>query len=224
MECWICGESADTGEHLVKVSDLKSVFGKVTQANPLRMHSEAERNVPVKGYRAQFLKSDAKICAHCNNERTQPHDKAWEKLSTFLRARERVLRTGEKIKLSKVFPGSVKKSMLYVHLYFVKLFGCYIEESGTPISLNSFSKAILNNRPHPNIFLAICPPIPGVRSVGRSDIQALESRGRAEVAVWFYILDKFKMRVIYSESSKKLKGVSDSWHPDTVSKRISVSE
>ena len=83
--CWICGAPATTGEHGTKRSDLRDVFGAVAQGNPLFLHNSQQRNRRVGSLDAKALKLPAKLCAHCNNTRTQPHDLAWEKLSAGLR-------------------------------------------------------------------------------------------------------------------------------------------
>jgi hypothetical protein len=105
--------------------------------------------------RSDRLKSKALICQYCNSTRTQPHDKAWEKLSEYLRANHQLLKTRKHIRLDKVFPGSVKSSMLDVHLYFAKLFGCRIVEHRIPINITPFLEAILQQKPHPKLFLSL---------------------------------------------------------------------
>ena len=45
--------------------------------------------------------------------------------------------------------------MRYVHLYVVKLFGCMIVEGGvTQIDIGPFASSILNDRIHPNVYVA----------------------------------------------------------------------
>jgi hypothetical protein len=71
------GAPATTGEHGTKRSDLRDVFGAVAQGNPLFLHNSRQRNRRVGSLDAKALKLPAKLCAHCNNTRTQPHDLAW---------------------------------------------------------------------------------------------------------------------------------------------------
>ncbi len=156
MKCWICGNNARTGEHLIKASDLRAIFGHVRQNQPVYHHSSSQQNVPIKGINTNILKSRALLCDRCNNVRTQPYDRAWETLSTYLRSRPQI-RSGDRINLGKVFPGAVHRSMLHVHLFFVKLFGCLATETALPIDISSFSNAILNNTAHPKVYLAISP-------------------------------------------------------------------
>lgn len=224
MKCWVCGNDARTGEHTIKRSDLRAIFGHVSQDRPLYQHTAKNRNIPVKGLNVDLLKSGGRLCAHCNNQRTQPFDKAWERLSAALRAKK-VIRSGECIDLGKVFPGSVKKSMLHVHLYFVKLFGCLIAENALPIDIEGFSQAILNTRAHPNIYLAISPITHGLASasVGYSDLNLAEHNGRTAYATWLLTLDRFTVRVMYAEPTEHRKGLIDSWHPSAITKCLRVS-
>jgi hypothetical protein len=75
MKCWICGSEANSGEHVIKASDLKDVFGNITQKNPIYTHTRLRKNQPIRGIKSDTLKYSARICARCNNELTQPHDR-----------------------------------------------------------------------------------------------------------------------------------------------------
>lgn len=225
MKCWICGVAqANTGEHLIKASDIRSVFGTVAPKKPLFFHTERSRNRQVRGTKAAILKSRARICGACNNQRTQPHDRAWEKLSYFLRARQAPIKKGDRIRLQKVFPGSVKRSMLDVHLFFLKVYGCQIAEHDVPIDLGPFSEAILQTHPHPYVYLTIGPDLgKGPRSVGGSDITAAKVGDRIVYAVWFYFLDRFSVRVMYAEPGEHRQGLVDAWHPSNISKCLRIA-
>jgi hypothetical protein len=118
MKCWICGNEAQTGEHLIKASDMRAIFGQVRQTKPLYVHPASRKNLPAKGINVGVFKSTAMLCERCNNERTQPYDRAWETLSRFLRGKPSVS-ARRRIDLAKVFPGAVRQSMLRVHLFFV---------------------------------------------------------------------------------------------------------
>jgi hypothetical protein len=84
--CWICNRNeANSGEHKTKRSDLLAVLGKPTQETPFYFHDLEKPNRPVKSLDAKILKSPVRICADCNNARTQPHDRAWERMSDRLR-------------------------------------------------------------------------------------------------------------------------------------------
>ena len=78
MKCWICGnEEATTREHRSKASDLRSLFGNPTQADPLYLHTDQRRNRKVGSLKADVLKFTHRICLTCNSTTTQQHDYAW---------------------------------------------------------------------------------------------------------------------------------------------------
>src|ERR1700720_103268 len=75
--CWICGAAnANSGEHMIKKSDLRDVLGKPSQAAPFYFHKPALEGKAVGSLKHDILKSAAPMCAYCNNTRTQPHDLA----------------------------------------------------------------------------------------------------------------------------------------------------
>ena len=224
MKCWICGAEANSGEHIPKASDISSVFGEVVQNKPIYKHDNENKNLIVKGIKSSILKSNARICMQCNNQRTQPHDRAWEKFSYYLRNREPKLESGQRVRLSKVFPGSRVSSILGVHLFFVKLFGCQIAEHEIPISLELFSKAILENVTHPHIHLAICPAIYNYKMIGGSEVYVDNEVKHITFATWFYYLDSFCVRVMYAEPGENREGMIGSWHPSKDIKLIRIAK
>jgi hypothetical protein len=42
MRCWICSDEADSAEHLIKASDLRALFGNVSQKNPIYFHTKCD--------------------------------------------------------------------------------------------------------------------------------------------------------------------------------------
>lgn len=135
MHCWICGDPAETGEHLIKVSDIRDIFGHITTHKPLFRKRGDERHELVQGARSKKLMFESPLCAACNNRRTQQHDKSWEALATFLRKRNPPLRPGETIRPARAFLTGCRPGMLGVHLYFAKHFGCLIGDGGAPVKV-----------------------------------------------------------------------------------------
>ena len=225
MKCWICNNEANSGEHLIKASDLKSVFGNITQKFPLFLHSEQRRNQPIPGIKSNKLKYNARLCANCNNKLTQRHDLACEKLSNYLRNRQPHIKPKMLIRLNRTFPGSVSKSMLAVHLYFLKLFGCLITENDVPINIDQFAQSILRGIPHPKVWLAFRTGLqhPNIKHVGCSHVETVQLGGRVVFASWFYVIDKLAINVMYSEPGEHRRGLVDAWHPSHIGKHIRIS-
>jgi hypothetical protein len=229
MKCWICGKEGTRGapltrEHLTKASDLKDLCGNVTQKHPIFLHTAQQRNIKIGSIKSDKLKSDAIICSHCNNARTAANDRAWESLSKFLRERRPFIKKGDLVRLDKVFPGSVSRSMLNVHLYFVKLFGCAIVENGLLIDIAPFAEAIMRQQSHPNVYIAFGPTLNNMEIASRTDIDTANVNGKCVFAIWFYIVNPILVSIIYAEPNeqKRRQGLVHAWHPSTVSKRLHI--
>jgi hypothetical protein len=212
MKCWICGNEATTGEHKIKASDLRDLYGRVTPEQPLFLHTDQRRNQKVRSIKSKKLKFDLSLCPHCNNSLTAPYDNAWEQFSNFLREKPSIAK-GDSILLHEVFPRDTLRTMLYVHLFFVKLFGCVIVEGRIPIDIGPFTEAILQQRPHPRIFLGFGLSLK--MGTGMTDIKSANINGQCVYATWFYTVEPVTVNIIYAEPGEKREGLVNAWHPST---------
>ena len=94
--------------------------------------------------------------------------------------------------------------MRNVHLYFLKLFGCKVEEAKAnghqvPIDIAQFSSAIMTGRPHPEVYLRFgkCDG-----TIGRSNLHCWTTENGAVVAGWLYELDKIAVSVQFAHGGK----------------------
>src|SRR5450631_960664 len=126
MNCWICGDLATSGEHKTKQSDLRAVLGKPSQTHPFYYHEETIKNRRMGSFKGDFLKSPSRLCGPCNNHRSQPYDRAWERMSHYLMARTPQLRAGDFVRGNRVYPANATQEMRNVQLYFTKLTGCHL--------------------------------------------------------------------------------------------------
>jgi hypothetical protein len=215
--CWICGDPAVSGEHMTKRSDLRSAFGKVTQDNPLYRHDAPRRNRRVGSIDAKLLKSPGRICEYCNSTRTQPYDRAWERLSIALRTMVRSGQLGKFVRTNRVFPYDTGRRMHDVHLYFVKLFGCHIAGNNIPLDLKGFSSAILTPAAHPNVYLSFGygRAFADLPMTGMSDMWlAPSSTDRPSTfATWFYDIEGIGVNVMFAAEGEKRQGLVGAWHP-----------
>jgi len=214
MNCWICGSKGNSGEHLIKASDIKSLFSDITQKNPVYYHNEEKKNIPVGSSKSDRFKSEALICSDCNNNKTAPHDHAWQKLSEHLRTYSLYKRGPLKIRLSKVFHNEIYNNSINVHLYFVKLFGCRIIESEIPIEIESFSKAILNNEPNPYVFIHFKKAIGSrLQTLALTPVHLEHDGKNIIVAAWMYAVGDLNIEILYSPSGACSKFLKKSFHP-----------
>jgi hypothetical protein len=222
QDCWICGTPSTTGEHIIKKTDLKLEFGRVTQQEPLYFHRGDDKSKRFGSFDAKVLKSP--LCAECNNSSTQPHDRAWEKLSTFLRTRKLEQRTITRV--SDIFPDSPTQQMLNVHLYFVKLFGCRIvEPGGPPIDSRAFSNAILNGTAHPHLYLRLGCIVPfpeGKEIAGFSQVYAIRHADGSSLFCWLYGVGRMGVQVLHATNVASLP--QEVWHPRLCTDSLVVAE
>lgn len=223
--CWICGANkADLGEHKTKRSDLLAVLGNPTQEKPHYYHDVSNPNHPVGSLNAKMLKSPIRICSHCNTTRTQPHDRAWERMSEVLRGR-RPPQVDHYVRCNRIFPHHTRRQMIKVHLYFLKLFGCMLVEAGdkTPIDIAPFSDAIMNDTPHREVYLQLgrCDG-----QIGRSNLHCIRTEHGHVMAFWLYQLDKIAVSVMFAQSGGGWGNLADVWHPHSqgLSKRFLVAD
>ena len=218
--CWLCGAEADSSEHMVKASDFRSIFPGVDQRNPVFRHSKERRNLSVKGGNADALKFRPSLCQYCNNTRTQPHDRAWEALSTASRAGPLV--PGAALPIARAFGPQARDSMLAVHLYFLKLLGCYAIEHKVPLPTRDFAVAILGNVAHPHVYLGFVAVQSNARKndIFVGDIQAINRGPQTVASVWFYVIAALGVHVAYWEPGHPRLHRYRGWHPEDVSLNI----
>lgn len=223
--CWICGALADSAEHMVKASDFRSVFGKVTQSLPAYRQSKERLNEPIRGAKAEILKFSPSLCGHCNSTLTQPHDRAWQTLSESVRGIRPALAAGSRIPLQRIFPGTVRESMLGVHFYFLKLLGCHAVEHKIPLPLNHFAMCIQESVPCPSLRLVFvnAPSGSSRYKIQIGDIQTLNIGGKTVSAEWFYRIETLGVVVSYCEPGHPRLTKDRGWHPNDVSSRILMS-
>ena len=213
--CWICGNVARTREHRSKSSDLRAIFGAPTQLDPLFFSTDERRNRKVGSLNASLLKFTTPICENCNSARTQRHDRAWQRLSETLRLLQPKITAGQVIRANRIFPYDTRREMRNVHLYFLKLFGCQILDGKLPIDIEPFSEAILQERPHPNVYLAFGPtPNRPVASIaGGTDVYVAMLKDKCAFATWFYEVNNLSVNIMYATLGEKREGLINAWHP-----------
>lgn len=222
--CWICGDPASTGEHKTKQSDLRAVLGTPTQEKPFYYHDGIKKNRLVRSYRADFLKSPSRLCALCNNQRTQPYDRAWERLSDWLRNRQPPLKVGDFIRADRIWPQCATKQMCHVQLFFAKLTGCHLLEAGINFDRMSLAQSILTGRVNPYIYLKF--RLSRTTSmVGMPDLlsDVSPASNPCGVATWMYALGPLAIEVQYVNADGRHIRLPDAWHPAFGSNRFQIT-
>ncbi len=223
QKCWMCGGPADSHEHKIKKTDLKSTLRKPTQKSPLFYRDHKKSNVPIGSFDNRWLKSDAPFCSDCNTTKTQSYDKAWVALSDGLRNHNPKLSNGLLVRLNRIFANDVEKKMLAVHLYFIKLFGCLIAENDINIDLKGFSSAAMGGTHHPDVYLEVgFFDQPGT---GGSDLKTcVGGDGTCAFACWVYEIKGLAVKVVFAPGNEFQDQIDRCWHPRLQSTRIRISK
>ena len=226
MHCWICGSIAETGEHRIKVSDLRHLFGHITTKSPLYRRVNDEPPELVQGVKSPKLKFATKLCSVCNNARTQPHDKSWEALASFLRNRDVPIRPGEVISIARAFDGGIRPGLLGVHLYFVKLTGCLIRDGSVPIETDSLAYSIRENVAHPNVYLAFLAVTS--RKLQNwaimTPVETITVNNNLVGAQWFYFVGRVGIHVTYALHIHLGQNRLNLWHPSSSTETLTLGK
>jgi hypothetical protein len=217
-DCWICRKAkALTGEHAVKKSDLKRIFGRSgAYPEPLQLRSE-EGTQDVYNDDSELLRFKTKICGECNHVRTQQHDRAWEALSKAFGNRA-PLNPGDEINLTEVFPKETRDQMTRVQLYFVKVFGCAMLDEGLKVDLQTFSDAIINQSCHPDVYLLFCA-LSGLKLPKYAANSKVSFNG--EWASFIYSADPISVNIVARSFGPEM---FQAWNPRFVGDKIVIQE
>lgn len=216
-KCWICGEVADTGEHLFKASDIRAAV-VLSQQKPVYLQVNVQpTNKPIGSAKAKALQFTKSLCAACNSKRTQRYDLAWQRLSEYARLDWRAIRRRGSLDMKTCFGSAFAESALDVHLYFLKLFGCKVVQDGEPLDVARFVECILDRAPHPDVSLYIANSAsraPGVIAF-ESDVYKVwhQPENRLDGALWGYSIPPIAVKVCYIRDGVPLYCRGRPWHP-----------
>lgn len=133
--CWMCGAVATTGEHKVKRSDLLRVHGSVQEFRKagLRFLRSDGEVLPLPGPNSKHLKFENVLCASCNNQVSQPFDRAYDRFAMFIESRANELLDSRHIDFSQIYGESWPTEQFELYKYFVKAFGCRLADAGVAV-------------------------------------------------------------------------------------------
>lgn len=136
--CWICGADATTGEHSQKKTDVIAMFGSKFFSKVVKRERKYDKNKKtiitiktiIQGPKSQALKYDNNLCKYCNNTRTQPFDLAYAAFAEYVQNNIVELSHSLTVNTNIVFgKGAARKERRNLFLYFIKAFGCQLNDS-----------------------------------------------------------------------------------------------
>lgn len=138
--CWWClVRPATTGEHKYKRTDLATLMGDDTL---IWFGGGDEKEIRGKGAlgrdRHGVVKFEKSMCDVCNNARSQPFDRAYDKFSAYLTSTHVRILPG--VSFEDIYGASWHAQALDLARYYAKHFGCRMVRSGLPVpdSLRAF--------------------------------------------------------------------------------------
>jgi hypothetical protein len=184
------------------------------------LNDRQQKNRRIGSLDSSLVKWTNVLCAPCNNSRTQAHDKAWEEFSGELLKDVSLLVPGAGIKLNVIFGQEEARVMQGVHLYMAKSFGCLaaqVDRFASKIDLPGLGQAVLHNRPHPWVYIAV--GVPGRTSKGAivsaSDPELFldPHDGSCALATWYYNVNGLCVLIAYTPGMKEWARMQGLWHP-----------
>ena len=195
---------------------MAKTFRAPTQAEPLFFHTTAQKNIPVGSFNSKRLKSKKPICSKCNNETTQPFDLSWAKLSKALQDRLSSSPKLDYVRANRIFKYDTRRRLLNVHLFWVKSFGCFINDEEIQIDLKPFSEAILKKRHHPEIYLNFFRNSQAEKMLfaGRSDMEVIKNvKDEILGAKVSFQIGQLEILLSYLKGGLKDDALKNPWHP-----------
>lgn len=130
-KCWLCGAPADSAEHRFKKADLIRAYGKGPYKGPSApVHVRGELVSPIQGPRSSKLKYKKSLCHACNTERTQPYDKAYDRLVEWVTENKQTALRKRLLDFEEIYGPKHQECQLNLFKYFVKSFGCRLVDAG----------------------------------------------------------------------------------------------
>lgn len=203
--CWWCGtQSADSREHKFKKSDLRQVFGRgawtgdeaVVRGGTLVSPLQTD----VQGPNSLGVKFDPVLCSTCNNDRSQPFDRAYSTFTAYLDEHEDQILLNEGFRFSDIYGEDwpVQRSLLV--RYLIKHIGCRFAELGIRLPsalvryLNSGSAA---DAPHLRLYMEVRLDIVSMMLHARHD-------GMSATGLWLGNIGYLRSRRSVTEASSFL--------------------
>jgi len=137
-KCWICNSPADSREHKIKKADIIRVYGKGSSFHKKDLHycRHDGQIVSLRGPDSKDIKFDRVICRKCNNERTQPFDRAYDAFIEHIESNRDLILRHRQIDFQNVYGNNWENLQLNLFRYFAKMLGCRIADFGEKVPMD----------------------------------------------------------------------------------------
>lgn len=134
--CWWCDSPATTKEHKFKKTDVKRLFRSDFEGKGRPSILRGSKLFTVQGPNSDEIKYERpNLCARCNNERSQPFDRAYDSALENLLSNPAQLLEEDHIDFAKVFPqqDATRGKLMFLR-YIAKHACCRFANAGIRIS------------------------------------------------------------------------------------------
>lgn len=134
--CWWCGDLATTEEHRIKATTLRRVAtlddGTIMPINVHKKSSDFDGPLRSlnKGTQIRWRKN---LCANCNNAKSQPFDRAYDRFETFLVEHFEEMCDWEQLDWRAVYGTVWNEPARNLARYFGKQLGCMLASHQLPV-------------------------------------------------------------------------------------------
>lgn len=134
--CWWCGDLATTQEHRIKHSTLRRVArdetGRADPANVFKKSADYEGTLRSlsKGSQVKWHKN---MCASCNNARSQPFDRAYDVMDSFIIEHADQMMRWRRLTWMDVYGSEWEEAAGNLGRYFGKQVACMLASQRLPI-------------------------------------------------------------------------------------------
>lgn len=165
--CWWCGALANSREHKFKQSELRLSNGRGPWKDESAVVHSAEGDLrTVQGPNADSLKFKASLCQECNNARSQPFDRAYDKFIEYMAANASTIGIDRRFRFSEIYGDDWPMQRTYLIKYWVKHIGCRAVDYGlaVPQRLRDYLNGEIIGAP-PHIQLALTVQVDALRLI-----------------------------------------------------------
>jgi 5-methylcytosine-specific restriction endonuclease McrA len=156
--CWICGNPADSREHKFKKTDLAHSGKSWAPADqPYFVSENGWRRIP--GPNSRLVKFEKVLCQPCNNARTQPFDRAYERFAEWVDRKDANLLNETLIDFTEIYGANFQDGVLNLLKYFAKHLGCRIASDNYSMPPNLAASLATNDLLPFEVSLALNPGI-----------------------------------------------------------------
>jgi hypothetical protein len=153
LNCWICGNVADSEEHKFKASLLKRSFGKKYGPKNPHVFIQGEVYTYLENYKSKALKFPKVICTRCNNTLTKPHDNAFDIFVEYSIKNYKLLIENGTINFELIYGNDWQVQSNNFYKYIAKHMGCKIVTGNKPFDITDLSSYIKNDYLTPKLYI-----------------------------------------------------------------------